>query len=162
MGKRGPKAIPDPSALRLLQGGRAREPVAPVVEKPIEIPSPPVFLTGYALEEWNRVIEELYSVGLYRDVDQNTLAAYCMAFKRWRTAEEDLDRLAEKDPVTHAAMIRTTNGNAVLNPLLGAASAARRDMMRIAAEFGMTPSARTTIRNGGAEVTDPLGKKYGF
>lgn len=162
MGKRGPKSIPDPNALRLLQGGRAREVVAPVVEKPIEIPKPPVFLKGYALDEWDRVIEELYSIGLYRDIDQNALAAYCMAYKRWRTAEEDLDKLADNDSVTHAAMIRTTNGNAVQNPLLGVASAARRDMMRIAAEFGMTPSARTTIRNGGGETADPLGKKYGF
>lgn len=162
MGKRGPKKIPDPNALRLLQGGRSREASTVVEEKPIEIPSPPVFLKGYAAEEWDRVITELYSVGLYRDVDQNTLAAYCMAYKRWRTAEEDLDRLAEQDDVTHAAMLRTTNGNAVLNPLLGAASSARRDMMRIAAEFGMTPSARTTIRNGGGEETDPIKARYGF
>lgn len=39
----------------------------------------------------------------------------------------------------------TTNGNLVQNPLLGISNKARGDMLRFAAELGMTPSARTRL-----------------
>jgi len=39
----------------------------------------------------------------------------------------------------------TTNGNLVQNPLLGIANKARADVLRFAAELGMTPSARTRL-----------------
>jgi phage terminase small subunit len=39
----------------------------------------------------------------------------------------------------------TTNGNAIQNPLIGTANKAASDMVRYAAEFGMTPSARARI-----------------
>ena len=42
-------------------------------------------------------------------------------------------------------MIKTTNGNAIQNPLVGTANKAATDMVRFAAEFGMTPSARSRI-----------------
>jgi phage terminase small subunit len=36
-----------------------------------------------------------------------------------------------------------------------------RDMLRFAAEFGMTPSARARIEGkGNAEAVDPIRKKY--
>ena len=53
--------------------------------------------------------------------------------------------MAERDLTTHALMIRTSNGNAVQNPLVGTANKAMADMMRYATEFGVTPSARSRI-----------------
>ena len=47
--------------------------------------------------------------------------------------------------MTHGLIIRTQGGNAIQNPLVGTANKAMADMMRYAAEFGMTPSARTRI-----------------
>jgi P27 family predicted phage terminase small subunit len=40
---------------------------------------------------------------------------------------------------------RTTKGNLIQNPLVGIANKAMADMVRYAAEFGMTPSARTRL-----------------
>jgi len=48
-------------------------------------------------------------------------------------------------------MIKTTNGNAIQNPLVGMANRAMADMVRYATEFGMTPSSRSRI----AGNTDP-------
>lgn len=162
MTRRGPK--PKPTNLRLLEGGTSRaRGDEPAPARPVEIPEPPVYLQGYALEEWNRVIEDLYSTGVYANIDQTMLAAYCMAFSRWIRAEIDLEKMAQADPTTHGAMIKTTNGNAIQNPLVGVASTARRDMQRLAAEFGLTPSSRTQIDAGkGRGGQDPIAAKYGL
>lgn len=162
MGKRGPK--PQPTAIRLLEGGLSRrgsenEPRPPI---PVEIPEPPIYLKGYALEEWNRVIGDLYSTGVYANLDQTMLSAYCMSFGRWIQAELDLERMASVDPATHGAMIKTTNGNAIQNPLVGVASTARRDMQRLAAEFGLTPSSRTQLDSGRGQADDPIARRYGL
>lgn len=162
MTRRGPKPLP--TNLRLLQGGTQRrtDVQEPQPSRPAEIPEPPVYLSGYALEEWNRVIEDLYSTGVYANIDQTMLAAYCMAFGRWIRAELDLEKMAAADPTTHGTMIKTTNGNAIQNPLVGVASTARRDMQRLAAEFGLTPSSRTTIDAGKNRADDPIARKYGL
>lgn len=162
MTRRGPK--PKPTQLRLLEGGQPRRGAAnePQPPKPAEIPPPPIYLAGEALEEWNRVIEDLYSTGVYANIDQTMLAAYCMAYQRWIRAELDLEKMAKADPTTHAAMIKTTNGNAIQNPLMGVASSARRDMQRLAAEFGLTPSSRSLIDAGRAREDDPRAKRYGL
>jgi P27 family predicted phage terminase small subunit len=83
-------------------------------------------------------------------VDINPLAAYCQAFKRWRTAEELLAS-------TGALMVRAKkNGEAVPNPLISMADKAAAAMVRYASEFGLTPAARSRITAGIAE-----GRKVG-
>lgn len=141
---RGPK--PKPTALRLLDGGRsATVSTEPVFTAPAEMPEPPFYLNTEAADEWRRIVPDLYTTGVYTSVDQTMLAAYCMAYSRWVRAEMDLDRMAAVDPTTHGVMMKTTNGNAIQNPLVGVASTARRDMQRLAAEFGLTPSSRTQL-----------------
>jgi phage terminase small subunit len=51
-------------------------------------------------------------------------------------------------------MIKSAKGNAVPNPLVWIASAARRDSIRYAAELGMTPAARSKI-----QVSEALAEK---
>ena len=66
-------------------------------------------------------------------------------YGRWVQAERAIAKMAQKDHLTGGLMIKTTNGNAIQNPLVGTANKAAADMMRYAAEFGMTPSARSRI-----------------
>ena len=40
---------------------------------------------------------------------------------------------------------RTSNGNRIINPLVGAANRAMQLMLKAAAEFGMTPAARSRV-----------------
>lgn len=67
-------------------------------------------------------------------------------------AERALTEMGKADKLTGGLMIRTKNGNAIQNPLVGTANKAMADMMRYAVEFGMTPSARTRVSSepGGA------------
>src|SRR5437867_6293718 len=106
MGARGPK--PKPTVLRVLEGNKGKRALPRnEPQPPADMPNPPAYLNGYALEEWNRVAETLHSIGTLTAIDQSLLGAYCMAFARWRQAEEDLERMAQLDSSTHGAVIRT-------------------------------------------------------
>ncbi len=143
---------PKPTALKLVAGtDRAdRRNVNEPKARPA-MPAPPSFLSAEAQAEWVVVCEQLYQLGVLSRIDRAALGAYCQAFGRWEQAENALAKMALRDNVTHGMMIKTTNGNAVQNPLLGTANKAMADMMRYAAEFGMTPSSRARIK------ADPLG-----
>jgi P27 family predicted phage terminase small subunit len=155
---------PTPTTLRLVKGNPGRRPVndgEPNVHS--GIPSPPAELNEYARTEWKRVARHLRHSGLLSPIDRAALAAYCQSYGVWRQAEQALARMAAADPTTQGLLIRTSNGNAVQNPLLGIANKARSDMVRFAAEFGMTPSARSRVtadKEQGAKQQDPARKYF--
>lgn len=132
------------------------EPLPPVTD----LPTPPPWLHPYAVECWEDLAADLWSMGVLTDVDTKMFAALCMSWARWQTAEEDLAKMAESDPITHALLLKTKEGNAVQNPLVGIANVARRDFARLATEFGLSPSARTQIAAGRRGEADPVAKKY--
>lgn len=163
--QRGPK--PTPTALRLLTGGgpredRPNEPMPPAAD----MPACPDWLSGWAQDEWLRVAEILYGMGVLTEVDQTAMAAYCMSYSAWRKAEEDLMRAqdaAREDPAdktSGGALMETTNGNLVQSPLVGIANVARREMLRLATEFGLTPSARVLIEGAKRGESDPVATRY--
>ena len=85
MGKRGPPAMPP--HLRLLRGDARPSRAKPPIEATIapELPPPPAFLTGYALEQWHAVAPELYRLQLLTVLDVQPLAAWAVAAGRWRS-----------------------------------------------------------------------------
>lgn len=137
---------PKPTHLKLVTGnpGKRSLPKREAKTKPA-LPKPPPFLTADAVEEWNRIARQLFNLGVLAEIDRAALAAYCQAYGRWAQAEKALKQMAERDHLTGGLMIKTSNGNAIQNPLVGTANKAASDMMRYAAEFGMTPSARSRI-----------------
>ena len=156
-----PGTKPKPTSLKLIEGNRGKralnrkEPkIAPA------LPSAPPHLTADALEEWNRVAVWLHRIGLLSEVDRAALAAYAQAYGRWVQAERAIAKMAEKDQLTGGLMIKTSNGNAIQNPLVGTANKAAADMMRYAAEFGMTPSARTRIAAETPEEHEDPAERY--
>ena len=100
---------PNPTGLKIIKNEvrtrdkkkRANEPVVDPA-----IPSPPRHLTDEAKEEWDRVVQILFSQGLVTHLDRAALAAYCMAYGRWVVAEEALARFAKNDPATQGLIIR--------------------------------------------------------
>jgi len=132
---------------------KAGEPI-PIRE---DLPDPPPFLLDEAKVEWGRVSSELHRLGLLTKIDRSSLAAYCQAYGRWAQAEKAIRKMAERDELTGGLMIKTSNGNAIQNPLVGTANKAAGDMMRYAAEFGMTPSARVRLA---VEASPDRGSKF--
>ena len=150
---------PKPRNLKVILGtdrpSRAN-PNEPKVE--ISLPDPPAHLSPEALKEWERVAPELVACGIVTRLDRGILAAYCQAYGRWRQAEEALHRFAKKDGATRGLIIKTTNGNAIQNPIVGSANKAMSDMMRYAAELGLTPSSRARV--DGLDVSSDPGSRF--
>jgi P27 family predicted phage terminase small subunit len=114
------------------------------------MPAPPEHLNAAAIAEWNRIVPGLTALRLLHPNYRAPLAAYCAAYSRWVQAERALAAMGAKDLLTGGLMIKTSNGNAIQNPLVGTANKAAADMVRYATEFGMTPSAQARIEMGPA------------
>ncbi|MGF6957992.1 phage terminase small subunit P27 family [Paraburkholderia youngii] len=126
------------------------------------MPKPPSHLDAYAIEEWNYITPSLEAIGLLTTIDGTTLAAYCQCVSRWRQAEEAIQRMKARDKLTSALMIKTTNGNAIQNPLIGVANRAMNMAIRFAAEFGMSPAARARLASLPHESTSPDNRKESY
>lgn len=158
MAPRGRK--PKPTHLKLVTGNPGRRALNETEPQPDPaVPLPPPHLCDEAKVEWGRVCEHLHRLKLLSEIDRASLAAYAQAYGRWVQAERALARMAESDQVTKGLLVKTRNGNAIQNPLVGTANKAMADMMRYAAEFGMTPSARSRISTD-AQVKDDPARKY--
>ena len=155
MGKRGPR--PAPTHLKLLRGNRGHRPLnkfEPQPRRPAATPDAPAFLNGYAAEEWQRVAEELFNLRLLTVVDIQPLAAYCQAYAIWRTAVERLATVAAGEPETKGLSSGTSQ-----NSLLLTIRQTSNDMVRFAAEFGLTPSSRS--RFSSKHETQSPASKFG-
>lgn len=151
MATRGPK--PTPTHLKLVKGNPGKRTLNKREARPPPAePMPPAWLSDDAKVEWGRQMGALMRCGLMTEIDRAAFAAYCQAYGRWAQAERAITKMGEKDLLTGALMIKTSNGNAVQNPLVGTANRSMELMLRAAAEFGMTPSARSRID---VEIRDP-------
>jgi P27 family predicted phage terminase small subunit len=143
MNKRGPRN--KPIKLRVLEGNRSRVKIPEEVLPPADPPYSPSHLDAYALEEWNRIAEGLNGMGILAGIDQQAFGAYCVAYGRWRSAEEELQTLRERGGALNALVLKTVSGNYIQQPLIGISNKAAAAMMRYAVEFGLTPSARARL-----------------
>ena len=150
MGKRGPKKIPT-NILRL-RGSRQVEnrPKNEPIPKQ-GMPQPPEFLHGEALAEWGRKATMLYEQGTLTLIDDTALAAYCEVYALY---VESVDDCYDAKLGTIIKLIKRANGDMVRNPVLMILNQAREQMIKMAAQFGMTPSGRT-----GINVPKPVTKK---
>lgn len=130
----------------MVTGNPGRRPINESEPRPKPaLPAPPDHLNADAKLEWERVAGELFELGLLSNIDRGALAAMCQAYGRWIQAERALLKMAGNDPLTGGLMVKTKNGNAIQNPVVGIANKAAADYVKFAAEFGMTPSARSRI-----------------
>ncbi|CAM2172292.1 Phage terminase small subunit P27 family [Paraburkholderia sacchari] len=158
-----------PAALHVIDGTyrRDRQPRKPVVPK-AAVPTPPEHVKAdpIAFSEWNRLAPELNALRLLTQLDCMALAALCTCYARWVTAEKHIAAMAERDPVTSGLIIKTSNGSAIQNPLVGTANKALATYTRIAREFGMTPASRASIdlqpHGGGSDTDADLANRYGL
>jgi P27 family predicted phage terminase small subunit len=159
MAPRGRK--PKPTHLKVVTGNPGKRQINENEPQPdLSIPAPPPHLSDEAKVEWGRVCDQLYRLKLLSDIDRASLAAYAQAYGRWVQAERALAKMAESDGVTKGLLVKTRNGNAIQNPLVGTANKAMADMMRYAAEFGMTPSARSRLSTDGEDKEDPARRYF--
>jgi len=83
---RGPP--PKPTYLRILEGNPSKRPLNRNEPQPppVETLDPPDYLGGHAATEWCRIVPGLSAMRLLTIADIPALAAYCVAYARWREA----------------------------------------------------------------------------
>ena len=129
---------PKPTKLKLLHGERNKDRINKKEPKPKPIaPKMPKWLDEYAKEEWKRIVPELKSLGLLTQIDLAALAGYCDAFGRMREMIEAINE--------HGIIYTAESGHTQQNAYASILKNAKSEVLRYAAEFGMTPSSRTRI-----------------
>ena len=63
-------------------------------------------------------------------------------------AAESLAKMQANDPLMNGMIIKTKYGDAAMNPLVSIVRKHAGDVVRYAAEFGLTPAARSRISAG--------------
>ena len=162
-----------PTKLKILEGnpGKRRLPQNEPNPTPA-IPSCPSYIKGVARKEWKLITPELYILGILTKIDRMALAGYCIAcgqlaeveheLAKMKKSNRELSKLKRKNPnlktqLSNGLVSITSNGNAIMEPLLSVRKQAMELMHKFAAEFGMTPAARARVnKTGGREEQDPL------
>ncbi len=127
-----------PSNVHLLNGNPGKRKINKSEPQPKKkLPSCPAHLSGPAKTEWKRISKELYVLGLLTNIDRAALAAYCQAWGRWVTSENNIKK--------KGVVLKGAKGGYYQNPHLSIANRAIDLMYKFLTEFGMTPSARTKI-----------------
>jgi P27 family predicted phage terminase small subunit len=101
------------------------------------LPDSPPELTTAAKREWDRLVAELSPFRILTSLDRPALAAYCSAYALWAEATKALQE--------HGLMVRSPTGYPIQSPYLSIANRQAEIMMRIGAEFGLTPASRSRI-----------------
>jgi P27 family predicted phage terminase small subunit len=139
MGRRGPPPLP--TKIRVLHGERHKARINQAEPQPREVdPVCPDHLQGYAVEVWHRVVAELKVMRLAFDSDREVLAAYCVAASRHHDACVGLNRTG--------FLLRSTKPDVppYVNPLVYVERTQAELMVKLAGQFGLTPSARVNLK----------------
>lgn len=164
MGQRGPKT--QPAALKLVTGNAGRRPIDldAGINPRVEIPRCPSHLSDDAKTEWKRLAPQLEELGLITGLDLAAFAMYCQAYGRWVFAERRIrelnDQAARSVKELRKQGVDVPNGDALRFPgfvqktpseyeqqsiWLQLSNKALEQTLKLAAEFGLSPSMRTKV-----------------
>jgi len=150
---------PKPTALKILEGNPGRRPLNKNEPNPPQIASGcPEWLSDKAKEEWARAAPILERLGLLTELDRVAFAGYCQNYGKWVEAEEFL----KEKGTTYGYSKKDDDGKTIAVyitqfPQVAIARKCMEQIIKLCAEFGMTPSSRgrMSLPNEGEE-NDPL------
>jgi P27 family predicted phage terminase small subunit len=108
-------------------------------------------LSAEAKRAWRETVPVLKRMRILTRIDRDALAAYCQTYARWKAAELFLDQHGEVYP------IRDDTGKIRYMQPFPQVAIARSHLQVLRSyqqEFGMTPSARTRVREIPSFVRD--------
>jgi P27 family predicted phage terminase small subunit len=142
---------PKPTKLKELEGNPGKRAVNKKEPKPsVAIPECPQHLKGPARTEWKRITAELVTLKIISKVDRAALAAYCMAWGQLVQASNKLK--------TEGEVIISDKGGMYQNPWVAIRNRAMDQVVKISAEFGMTPSSRARVKVEAPTEEDEMAK----
>ncbi len=138
---------PKPSALKKLAGNPGKrklnddEPEFTLLRS-VDAPD---WMPEIAIIMWQTVMPELLAAKILTIPDLHNVEAFCMAYSRWRRAEDDI-----KD---NGVTIRTEK-TVIKNPAVTVVNEATSQMMKFGALLGLDPSNRQRL-SGAAKSSTP-------
>jgi len=131
---------PKPTAAKRLAGnpGRRRLNENEPQIKSKKLPSCPRHLDKEARKEWRRLAKQLAEAGILTEIDRAVFAAYCRAWSLYVKADQAVQQ--------YGSIFISKNKQPYQSPYLNQMTAAMKDMVRFAAELGMTPSSRSRVK----------------
>lgn len=142
---------PRPAHLRILTGRGVRKdglptdsggrPIQPTPNFGRGVPDKPEGLSGDASWLWDRVVEQMTTIGLLKPVDAAALEVACETWARWREASRHRHE---------NGLLGKNSQGVVAAPWIGIEERASKDFRAWAAEFGLTPAAERHLPNEGA------------
>jgi P27 family predicted phage terminase small subunit len=132
------RRFPKPTALKILEGNPGRRPIGKAIERIADL-EPPAFITGQALEEWNRAVAAM-PPGFFSAADAPTMAVYCLAWVMHRRA---LATVATEGQTAISSM-----GQKVPHPMLAVVRQQVDTILRAGDRLGMSPVARARFERG--------------
>lgn len=108
------------------------EPKAPSQKLP-----PPDHLSDIGKQAWQQAVDLLDSMGLYSTADAVALELFCQSYSDYREA---LDAIGK-----YGKVLKSPKGYMYQSPFIGMKNTAHEQLLRIAAEFGLTPVSRARL-----------------
>ena len=147
---RGP--APKPSILKLIAGNPGKREISD--DEPIPDPGtidPPDFVTGDALDLWNKIVPPLVKTKLVTSVDWPGVARYCIKLARWLYLFREIESAKKTNPAGKGTTYPIIGNDGKVKyiaelPWASEWRALDRELRADEARFGMSPAARTRIR----------------
>ena len=147
MGLRGP--APTPKPILSARGSNRENRGGAGMQAKAEIPPCPKGLGAIARREWKRQSKILLELGVISSLDRAALAVWCDTWGEFLSAVGHLKK--------HGKTVKGSMGQVVQSPWLKTKAAAADRLLKYAAQFGFTPSARARINSAEQGEDDALG-----
>ena len=148
MGLRGP--IPMPTAIQQIRGNPGKRPLGRNEPQPRRVPPEcPEYVRQdpVAHAEWNRSVPILLDMGVLTEADGPALALYCMAHSDLVLNLQAVRRLNAESPDKTGGHVKATpTGYLAPNQYQLNVRLYREEIIKLAREFGFTPSSRSRIQ----------------
>lgn len=106
---------------------------------------PPIWMPELAIGMWETIVPDLLSAEVLTVPDLHNVESFCMAYCRWRQAEEDIN----KNGITIE-----TEKTVIKNPAVTVVNEAKRQMVQFGSLLGLDPSSRSRL-SGAAKNQAP-------
>lgn len=129
---------PKPTALKELAGNPGKRALNKNEPKFSELKSveTPEWMPELAATMWEIVLPELLANKVLTIPDLHNVEAFCMAYQRWREAQED---------VTLNGIVIKTENSVIKNPAVTVVNEASVQMMKFGSLLGLDPSSRSRL-----------------
>lgn len=140
---------PEPAQAKILKGKFRPDRDTHGAKVEIGLPPCPAWLPRGAKKYWSQLGEQLVAAGLISIVDGDVFAAHCDTVAKFAEVTQKLKRI--EDTLDH-----TPQGYQVQSALFTIRSKLHDQLVKTAREFGLTPSARSGIKDAKQQQL-PLG-----